>query len=121
MGADVNDGQPRGQIIGAISIRKRPAKVEDQAIPGHWDGDLLSGSKNSHIATLVERHSRFVSVVQSLITQMRMLDERLRKSLTWDRGQEFAAHKWFSMATNMATSVSDRLAAKTPPTRCSGT
>jgi IS30 family transposase len=82
---------------------------------------LLSGSKNSHIATLVERHSRFVSVVQSLITQMRMLDERLRKSLTWDRGQEFAAHKRFSMATNMATSVSDRLAAKTPPTRCSGT
>lgn len=108
----------RGHIVDAISIRERSAQVEDRALPGHWEGDLLVGSSNSAIATMVERHSRFTvlckvqdkraeSVVQSLITQMRMLPERLRKSLTWDRGQELAAHKRFTMATNMAVYFCD--------------
>ena len=108
----------RGNITDAISIRERPALVEDRALPGHWEGDLLIGSSNSGIATMVERYSRFTvlckvqdkraeSVVQSLITQMCMLPERLRKSLTWDRGQELAAHKRFTMATNMAVYFCD--------------
>ena len=90
-------GQTRGQIIGAISIRDRPAEIEDRAVPGHWEGDLLSGSKNSHIATLVERRSRFVmlvklngkdsdSVVGALIHQVQNLPNGLMTSLTWDRG-----------------------------------
>src|ERR1700726_4847917 len=85
-----------GQIVDAISIRERPAEIEDRAIPGHWEGDLLSGSKNSHIATLVERHSRFTAlvkvpskdtavVVAALSRQIRKLPATLRRSLTWDR------------------------------------
>ena len=106
------EGQPRGQIIGAISIRKRPAEVEDRAIPGHWEGDLLSGSKNSHIATLVERHSRFVMLVQvdgkdttnvvgALVRQVKQLPDGVMSSLTWDRGSELAQHKKFTVATNV--------------------
>ncbi len=106
------EGQPRGQIIDAVSIRERPAEIEDRAIPGHWEGDLLSGSKNSHIATLVERHSRFTmlvkvagkdtaSVVNALSTQVRRLPTALRRSLTWDRGMELAHHKDFSVATGV--------------------
>ena len=106
------EGQPRGQIIGAISIRKRPAEVEDRAIPGHWEGDLLSGSKNSHIATLVERHSRFVMLVQvdgkdttnvvgALVRQVKQLPAGVMSSLTWDRGSELAQHKKFTVTTDV--------------------
>jgi len=104
-------GQGRGQIIDAISIRERPAEVEDRAVPGHWEGDLLAGSHNTHIATLVERQSRFTmlvkvkgrdtrTVVRALGKQVRRLPAELRKSLTWDRGLEMAAHKEFSIATD---------------------
>lgn len=89
-------GKPRGRIIDAISIRERPADVEDRAVPGHWEGDLISGSRNSHIATLVERHSRFTisakvtgkdtnSVTQALIREIKKVLECFRKTLTWDR------------------------------------
>lgn len=101
-----------GQITDAISIRERPAGVEDRAVPGHWEGDLLGGSKNSYIATLVERHSRYVmllkvpnketqSVVSALIKQSQKLPRELYKSLTWDRGKELADHKRFTMATDI--------------------
>lgn len=104
--------QPRGQIIDAVSIRERPAQIEDRAVPGHWEGDLITGSGNTHIATLVERQSRFtmlmkvkgkdtVSVVSALSKQVRKLPETLRKSLTWDRGMELANHKEFTLATNV--------------------
>ena len=107
-----NKGQPRGAIIDAVSIRDRPAEVEDRAVPGHWEGDLLAGSRNSHIATLVERHSRFVmlvkvtgkdtkSVVSALSRQMTKLPTSLLRSLTWDRGMELASHKTFTVATNV--------------------
>jgi IS30 family transposase len=102
----------QGQILEAISIRERPAEVADRAIPGHWEGDLLCGGKNSQIATLVERHSRFVmlvrlpakdttTVVRALSAKMRTLPRDLRRSLTWDRGLELAEHKDFSVATDM--------------------
>ena len=106
------DGQPRGRIVDGISIHDRPADVEDRAIPGHWEGDLITGSNNTHIATLVERHSRFTmlvkvagkdtnSVVTALSQQVRKLPAELRKSLTWDRGMELARHKQFTIATNV--------------------
>jgi len=106
------DGQPRGRIIDGISIHERPADVEDRAIPGHWEGDLITGSNNTHIATLVERHSRFTmlvkvagkdtnSVVTALSQQVRKLPAELRKSLTWDRGMELARHKQFTIATHV--------------------
>ena len=105
-------GQSRGQIVDAISIRERPAEVEDRAIPGHWEGDLLSGAKNSYIATLVERHSRFAMlikvpskdtevVVAALSRHVRKLPATLRRSLTWDRGLEMAKHKAFTVATDV--------------------
>jgi IS30 family transposase len=105
-------GQSRGQIVDAISIRERPAEIEDRAIPGHWEGDLLSGSKNSHLVTLVERHSRFTTlvkvpskdtavVVAALSRQIRKLPATLRRSLTWDRGLEMAKHKTFTVATDV--------------------
>jgi IS30 family transposase len=103
-------GHRSGQIVDAISIRERPAEIEDRAIPGHWEGDLLGGTHNSHIATLVERHSRFTAlvkvpskdtaaVVAALSQQVRQLPAALRRSLTWDRGLEMAQHKSFTMAT----------------------
>jgi IS30 family transposase len=105
-------GQPRGQIIDAVSIRDRPAEIEDRAVPGHWEGDLLAGGKNTHIATLVERQSRFVmlvhvegkdsdSVVKALVRQVQQLPQGLMASLTWDRGMELAQHKRFSIATDV--------------------
>ena len=105
-------GNDHGQIKDMISIRERPVSVEDRAVPGHWEGDLLSGSKNSHIATLVERHTRYVmlvkvanketnTVVSALIKQAKKLPDELYKSLTWDRGKELAAHNQFSLATDI--------------------
>ena len=105
--ADPN-GDQRGQIKDLISIRERPAAVEDRAVPGHWEGDLLSGSKNSYIATLVERHTRYVmlakvankdtqTVVSALIKQAKKLPNELYKSLTWDRGKELTDHRRFTL------------------------
>ncbi len=101
-----------GQIKNAVSIRERPASVEDRAVPGHWEGDLIGGSKNSYIATLVERHTRYVmlakvknkdteSVVSALIKQSKKLPGELYKSLTWDRGKELADHQRFTLATKV--------------------
>jgi IS30 family transposase len=101
-----------GQITDAISISERPASVEDRAIPGHWEGDLIGGSKNSYIATLVERHSRYVmlikvankdteSVVSALIRHTQKLPGELYQSLTWDRGKELADHQRLAMATDI--------------------
>jgi len=105
-------GKGLGQITNAVSIRERPAEVEDRAVPGHWEGDLLCGSNNSQIATLVERHTRLVmlvrvpskdtkTVVNALIKQARKLPRELYKSLTWDRGAEMAGHQKFSLATDI--------------------
>ncbi len=101
-----------GQISDAVSISERPAAVEDRAVPGHWEGDLLFGSANSQIATLVERHTRYVmlvkiakkdtqTVVDALIKHARKLPQELYKSLTWDRGKELADHKRFTLSTDI--------------------
>lgn len=106
------DGQNRGQIIEAVSISERPAEVADRAIPGHWEGDLIAGAGNSHVATLVERTSRFTvlvkvdgkdtaTVVAAMIRQVRKIPIELRRSLTWDRGTEMASHKTFTVATDV--------------------
>jgi len=105
-------GKGRGQIIDAVSIRQRPAEVEDRAIPGHWEGDLVEGSRGTFIATLVERQSRFVIIVKvaekssdvvvaALIKAVRKLPIALRRSLTWDRGTELANHAQFTVATDV--------------------
>jgi IS30 family transposase len=105
-------GKPRGRIVDAASIRERPAAIEDRAIPGHWEGDLIAGSGNTHIATLVERQSRFTmlvkldgkdtqTVVSALIKQVKRLPAELRKTLTWDRGSEMAQHKQITVATDV--------------------
>ncbi len=101
-----------GQILDTVSIRERPASAEDRAVPGHWEGDLLFGSHNSQIATLVERQTRYLmlvkvgakdteTVVTALIKNARKLPQELYKSLTWDRGKEMAAHKRFTLATDV--------------------
>src|SRR5580704_2013871 len=105
-------GHSQGPIVDAISIRERPAEVEDRAIPGHWEGDLLRGAGNSHVVTLVERRSRFCMLVKTpakdsstvvavLSQHVGQLPVELRRSLTWDRGLEMAQHKTFTMATDM--------------------
>ena len=105
-------GKGLGQITNAVSIRERPAEAEDRAVPGHWEGDLLCGSNNSQIATLVERHTRYVmlvrvpskdtrTVINALIKQAHKLPRELYKSLTWDRGAEMADHQKFSLATDV--------------------
>ena len=105
-------GDGRGHIKDMISIRERPASVEDRAVPGHWEGDLLSGPKDSYIVTLVERHTRYVlltkvadkstrTVVSALIKQAKKLPSELYKSLTWDRGKELTDHRRFSLATDI--------------------
>jgi IS30 family transposase len=102
----------RGKILDAVSISERPATADDRAVPGHWEGDLLAGGKNSYIATLVERQTRYVmlvkvddkqtqTVVPALKRVVRRLPAELRQSLTWDRGKELSRHKDFSMATDM--------------------
>jgi IS30 family transposase len=101
-----------GQIVEAVSIRERPAEAQDRAVPGHWEGDLLCGSNHSCMVTLVERASRFVmllkvpgsdtaTVVGALTRHIGRLPAELRRSLTWDRGKEMAAHKAFTVATNV--------------------
>ena len=101
-----------GQIKDAVSISERPACVEDRVIPGHWEGDLVGGSRNSYVATLVERHSRYVmlvkvaskdteSVVTALIEQSVKLSGELYQSLTWDRGKELADHKRLALASDV--------------------
>ena len=102
----------QGQIIDAVSIRQRPADVADRALPGHWEGDLLEGARETYVATLVERQSRYVmlvhlpnketqTVVRALARRVRRLPQGLVKSLTWDRGSELAAHRAFTMATDV--------------------
>jgi IS30 family transposase len=111
-------GEGLGQITDTVSIRERPASVEDRAVPGHWEGDLIFGSNNSQIATLVERHTRYVmlakvnskdteTVINALIKQAHKLPNELYKSLTWDRGKEMADHKRFTLATDVTVYFCD--------------
>jgi len=106
------DGQRRGQIIDAVSIRERPAEITARTKPGHWEGDLITGSRNSHVATLVERYSRYLllvrvtgkdsaTVVRALSRKVKGLPEGLFLSLTWDRGTELAKHKLFTRQTGV--------------------
>jgi len=110
--------KPRGQIREAVSIRERPAEVEDRAVPGHWEGDLLMGTPSSCIITLVERATRFVilgkvdskttdDVIPALTKCIQRLPLELRRSLTWDRGPELVAHKEFTVATDVAVYFCD--------------
>ena len=105
-------GLARCSIAGAVPISERPPEVEDRAVPGHWEGDLIAGSQNTHIATLVERQSRFTmlvkvegkdteTVVKALTRHIKKLPAELRRSLTWDRGSELADHRKFSVATDV--------------------
>ena len=105
-------GDGKGQIKDMVSIRERPAAVENRAVPGHWEGDLLIGTHNSQIATLVERHTRYVmlvkvpnkdteTVISALIRQAHKLPSELYKSLTWDRGKEMSDHQRFTLATDI--------------------
>jgi len=111
-------GQGRGGITDAVSIRERPAEVEDRAVPGHWEGDLIAGSANTHIATLVERRTRYLllvrvtgkdtaTVVDAITAQVQTLPVQLRASLTWDRGMELADHRRFSVATDVTVYFCD--------------
>ena len=105
-------GQGRGQIVDALHISERPAEAEDRAVPGHWEGDMVSGSSNSHIGTLVERSTRYVQLVKlenkttdcviaALTATVQQLPEQLKQSLTWERGLEMAKHKQFTVDTGV--------------------
>jgi IS30 family transposase len=105
-------GKGLGKIVDAVNISERPAEVKDRAVPGHWEGDLIAGSGNSYIATLVERHSRYVmlakvgsnktaDVIEALIKQSKKLPNQLYRTLTWDRGSEMSNHKSFTLATDI--------------------
>jgi len=105
-------GEGQGQIKDMVRISERPASVEDRAVPGHWEGDLIVGSNDSYMATLVERHTRYVmlakvngkdtkTVINALIKQSKKLPRELYRSLTWDRGKELSDHKRFSLATDI--------------------
>lgn len=111
-------GQWRSQIRDAVSISERPAEVDDRAVPGHWEGDLLLGRHWTQIATVVERSTRFTVLVQldgrdmntvtaGLSREMTKLPEHLLKSLTWDRGMELADHKTVSTNTGLDVYFAD--------------
>ena len=111
-------GDGLGKITNAVSTRERPPSIEDRAVPGHWEGDLICGSNNSFIATLVESHTRYVmlakvknkdtaNVISALIKQSKKLPSELYKSLTWDRGTEMAGHRRFTLATDIAVYFCD--------------
>lgn len=111
-GARTKEKNQRGHIQELVSISERPASIEDRAIPGHWEGDLIEGSQKSYIATLVERQTRYVclvkvknksthNVIPQLIKHAQKLPSSLYKSLTWDRGTELKGHKTFSEQTNI--------------------
>ena len=104
--------ESHGRIADTVSISERPASAEDRAVPGHWEGDLLFADRNSQIATLVERQTRYLmlvkvagkdteTVVNALIKNARRLPKQLYRSLTWDRGKEMAAHRRFTLATDI--------------------
>jgi IS30 family transposase len=106
-------GVLKKELLEHLRAKRRPASIEDRAVPGHWEGDLIGGSRNSYIATLVERHSRYVmlvkvankdteSVVSALIKQSQKLPGELYRSLTWDRGKELADHQRLTLATEVA-------------------
>jgi IS30 family transposase len=108
----------RRPLADAVSIRERPAEIEDRAVPGHWEGDLICGANNSHIATLVERQSRFTmlvkvsgkdtaTVVAALKRTISGLPLELRRSLTWDRGSEMTDHQAVTLATDIAVYFCD--------------
>jgi IS30 family transposase len=111
-------GQGRGKIVDAIPISARPPEIEDRAVPGHWEGDMLGGTANSWIATLVERQTRFVLlvkldakstgvVIDALTKKVQELPDQLMRSLTWDRGLEMADHKRFTIDTGVAVYFAD--------------
>jgi IS30 family transposase len=105
-------GKGLGKIVDSVHISERPPEVADRAVPGHWEGDLIAGSGNSYIATLVERYSRYVllvkvasnktaAVIRALISQSKKLPNELYKTLTWDSGCEMSNHKEFTLATDI--------------------
>jgi IS30 family transposase len=107
-----------GTIRDMVMISERPAEAQDRAVPGHWEGDLIAGSANTHIATLVERQTRYLllvnvsgkdtrTVVDAITAQVRTLPAQLRASLTWDRGMELAEHRRFTIATDVAVYFCD--------------
>ena len=110
-GLSVMNGQ--GQLRGTVHISQRPAEASDRAVPGHWEGDLLYGTRSSTVATLVERTSRFVMLVglpgghtagvvaDALAAAITSLPAQLRRSITWDQGKEMAGHARFSVATGV--------------------